>query len=227
MPAKKKKNNFNLLNSKVFLLAFFPAFLVVATSMILMGLNSINTFSTEAAPKRMIDITRMPSADGYYNEWGIFDSTTSTPAVEHYTFVDEFTCNGTDYVFSTSTTPENTDSYIINLEDIPDGSKIEKISIRPCTATMYTVNARYPDDTSGYYTTSSISFFYRYNGIDGSGKSYKVTNNKLLTPSPAIVTWSNVGFIKNASSTLEIGILHIGGSAGLQVSNLRTTISYR
>ena len=150
----------------------------------------------------------LPIGDGTYSEWS---TSSSSP---HFVLVDEAACNGNaDYVY-TSTIGQR-DSYDIDLSGIPDGQLITSIAIQPCASKRLALNKT---------ATSSLDVFYRFNGVNSADQGdYSLTGT---TPFDlATTTFSGLWLPKTATSTLEIGAVLAGGTAGAKVSRIAAFIT--
>lgn len=186
----------------------------------------------------------LPVSDGTLKKWKTYPGTGSRVST-HYTQVDETTCNGkTDYNYTNETGPVAdrktgqwtyiADSYFVNLDSIPNGSKIINIGITPCVST----NRSNGDD-------SVMSIFASLNGLPGV---FFPTNFKLKGDVPQDLETFTIGetvgtetywtlvyltgsydpisFLKNNQSTLEIGISSSSGKDGIRLSRIKATVTY-
>ncbi len=150
--------------------------------------------------------TLLPSGVGSYSAW------TPSTGTTHYTLVDETSCNGTTDYVSTSLIGGR-DSFAVSVASVPNGSVITGISIIPCAS---------KDVNSG---TANLSVFYRLNGTDSANSATYALSGK--TPvTLATTTYSGLFVTKNASTTLETGVVRVSGTAGARVSRLATIITY-
>lgn len=148
-----------------------------------------------------------PVGDGTYSEW-------NTSAVgQHFVLVDEDPCNNSDYVFTTTT--DYRDSYLMDLSAIPNGSTIGKIHIDPC-ASSYQWEG----------TTSTLGVFYKWSNLHSTTSTYELQATTTPAWDVASTTWSMLNLVKNASSTLEMGVIHKQGTRGSKVSSMRAKIWY-
>lgn len=149
----------------------------------------------------------LPSGDGNYEQW-IRHTSGST----HYTAVDESECNGnTDFIY-TATTGQR-ESFSVDLSSITDGSVVLDMGIVPCAS-------KHADTGS-----STMNVFFRWD----STNSPDMGNYNLSTTNPTYlnsVTAYNLGFIKTASTTLEIGSVYTSGNDGVRLSQIATVITY-
>lgn len=186
----------------------------------------------------------LPISDGTLKKWKTYLGTGSRVST-HYTQVDETICNGkTDYNYTNETGPVPdrktgqwvyiADSYLVNLDSIPNGSKIISIGITPCAST----NRPNGDD-------SVMSIFASLNGLPGV---FFPTNFRLKGDVPQDLETFTIGetvdtetywtlvyltgsydpisFLKNNQSTLEIGIASSSGKDGIRLSRIKATVTY-
>jgi hypothetical protein len=148
-----------------------------------------------------------PTGDG--SNLGFTGSATGT----HYTLVDDTPCNGvTDYV--SATVVGKRDSYQVSLASVPNGAVITSVLLKPCASR----------NSSGS-GSAGLGVFYKFNGATSSDSIYTLATG--ITPVVlATSTFSNLSFTKNASSTLEAGVVYSSGTTGARVSNLATVLTY-
>lgn len=154
----------------------------------------------------------LPSSDGAYQTW----DKSKRKVKNHYSLVDEATCNGnTDYL-KTNTVGER-ESFNIDISSIPDGAIIESIEITPCAS---------QNSKSKKPGSSFIDVFYRLGGVDSADKgSYDVSGFRTpLVLSSTIFT--EVGVIKSSSTDLEIGAVYSSGNRGIRLSQIIASVSY-
>lgn len=150
-----------------------------------------------------------PSSDGNYLQWTISNGTST----QHYTRVDEASCNGTtDYNYTN--TVGNRDSYGVSLSSIPNGSVITAIEITPCASR-----------NKGGGGSATMNVFYRFNGADSADAgSYALTGTTPVGLSAT--TYSGLSLSKDSSSTLEIGAVLSAGTKGARLSRISVKVTY-
>lgn len=146
-----------------------------------------------------------PIADGTYQEWS------ASAMGQHFVLVDEDPCNDSDYV--STTIVNDRDSYLMDLSGIPNGSIIGKIHIDPC-ASSYQWEG----------TTSTLGVFYKWNNEHSTTSTYELPPTTTPQWDVASTTWSELNLVKDASSTLEMGVIHKQGTKGSKVSSMRAKI---
>ena len=148
-----------------------------------------------------------PTGDG--SNLGFTGSATGT----HYTLVDETSCNGvTDFV--SATVVGKRDSYQVSLVSVPNGAVITSVLLKPCASRNST--------SAG---SSTLGVFYKYNTATSGTNNFVLATG--ITPTVlATSTFSGLSLTKNASSTLESGVVYSSGSTGVRVSNLATILTY-
>jgi len=155
-----------------------------------------------------------PIAKGFYVQL-----TKSNNALQNFQHVDEVNCNGNqDFMFTNVV--GNKDSYVVSLNDIPNGSLITSITIVSCASKI-----------SASITTSTIGIFYRYNGVDSFEHITSLNNVGTVPVVLQPTLFNNVNLIKEATSSLEIGIDYWGGGggtagAGVKLSQIYAKIAY-
>ena len=186
----------------------------------------------------------LPVSDGSWKKWKTYPGTGSRVST-HYTQVDETICNGkTDYNYTNETGPVAdrktgqwiyiADSYFINLDSIPNGSKIISIGITPCVST----NRPNGND-------SVMSIFASLNGLPGVffPTIFKLKGDvpqelETFTIGETVGTetywtlvyltgsYDPISFLKNNQSTLEIGVASSSGKDGIRLSQIKVKIKY-
>jgi hypothetical protein len=152
--------------------------------------------------------TLLPTSDGYYKQWK--PSTGST----HYTLVDETACNGvTDY--NATSTISKRDSYGINISTVGNGALISQIGIIPCASRATTGTG-----------SSTLSVFYRYNGLDSADDGNYALTGTTPTSTLATTTYASLNHFKTATSTFEIGAVLVSGNQGARLSRIATSLTY-
>ncbi len=145
----------------------------------------------------------LPVSDGFYLQW-----ITST-STQHFVNVDESpVCNGnTDYNFTD--TVGNRDSYGISLSGLSATATITELRIVPCASKNHNINA-----------SSTMNVFYRFNGVNSADAgNYDLTG---ITPFRlGTTTFSGLSLAKDASSTLEIGVVFASTTATSSPSGAR------
>lgn len=147
-----------------------------------------------------------PLSDGTYLQW-----TPSTGTI-HYALVDESACNGTtDYNFTN--TVGSRDSYGVSLASVPNGSTITAVEITPCASR---------NKPGG---SATMNVFYRFSGVDGADAgNYALTGT---TPTElGATTFSGLSFLKDSSSTLQIGAVLSAGTKGARLSRIAVVVTY-
>lgn len=149
----------------------------------------------------------MPVADGTYQSWFPQGS------ASHYRNVDDLPCNGlSDY--NVTTIVGARDAYRIDLSSIPDGTWIDAIVITPC---------------AGYVprgASTSLPIMNVFYTLDGSfGGDFGNYRPNSLVPTQLASTTISTGFMKTATTTIEIGAVYSGPSlpgslAGVRLSNI-------
>ncbi len=152
-----------------------------------------------------------PNADGTYQGW-------TSGGLSHYTRVNEANCDGlTTHV--SSTTPGSVDSYSVDLSSVPYGSTITRVEIVPCASRS----------SGSGSTKSTMAVFYRWNGTDSSnGPTYTFLSTGSNVPTSLTTTsFTGLSLSRNsATDTLEIGANHLGGSLGVNLSNMKVRLTY-
>lgn len=226
---------------------------LIITAIVLLGFvlmfyfyykNGKNTAAVYDPANKITTGDLLPVSDGTYKKWKTYPGAGSRVST-HYTQVDETICNGkTDYNYTNETGPVQdrktgqwiyvTDSYFVNLDPIPNGSKIIRIDITPCVST----NRPNGDD-------SVMSIFASLNGLPGV---VFPTNFKLKGDVPQDLATFTIGettdtktywtlvyltgsydpisFLKNNQSTLEIGVASSSGKDGIRLSRIKATVTY-
>jgi len=172
------------------------------------GLLGVATLLVGPAALALSTGVLLPTSDGTYEQW-----TRVSSGSTHYTAVDESTCNGnTDYVRETTTGER--ESFGVSLASVPDGATVTAVAIVPCASR----------NSSGS-GSSTLNVFYRWSGAnsaDAGGYALSGTTPAQL----ATTTWSGLSFVKDGSSTLEIGAVYSSGNRGARVSRLATVLTY-
>ena len=161
--------------------------------------------------------------DGTYKGWDFYDSSgVYTENFEVVQVISSSTCNGlTDYVYTT--TPGARDSYLVDLAsaNIPANAFVTNIDVIPCASLELC-----PATNQQGLLTSSMSVFYRLNGIDSVDSApYNVpvgTVPVTLSTTSFAVPNLKIGSI----SELQVGAVFNSGSLGARLSGLQTRVTY-
>lgn len=132
----------------------------------------------------------------------------------HYTLVDETTCNGvTDYV--SETTVGDRDAYQVSVASVPTSATITGIALTPCASRNTTGGG-----------SSVMNVFYVLNGAaSADAGAYSLPTG--TTPVALSATnFTGLSTVKNASTTLEVGVVYSSGTRGLRLSRMATVITY-
>ena len=150
-----------------------------------------------------------PISDGSYRQW------TPKSGTVHFTMVDEAVCNGeTDYNYTNIVGQR--DSYFVNLASIPNGSKITEIAITPCAS----------KNKSGKGTVE-MDVFYRFTATRSfDAGDYLLTDIKPIPKPLPMTVFSSLSYTKNASSSLELGVVYSSGTKGVRLSNVFGVLTY-
>jgi hypothetical protein len=149
----------------------------------------------------------LPTADGNMKQF------TPSSGISHFALVDETPCNGTtDY--NSTTVAGNRDAYTVSITSVPDGAAISKIEIKPCASQSASGNP-----------TPVMNVYYRFGGATSTDSgSYSLSGT---TPTElASTTYSNLSFIKSATTTLDIGAVLTSGTKGVRLSRISTIVTY-
>ena len=138
----------------------------------------------------------------------------------HYQNVDEPLCNGrTDFNYTLIN--DGRDTYRVDLSAIPNGATITDITISPCAGYL----------PRGLLTSLPIMrVSYSWNSRDPLDGGPYIPNSLVPIPLPP-TNFGSLSFVKNATSTLDVGVVHVGpqhalGISGLSVSNLTVFVNY-
>lgn len=188
------------------------AFVKTATSSLMIGvryvsgfkgarLSAINALITYAAVYAL-----PPTADTAIHQWA-----TSTSTV-HYALVDEVGYNGsTDYV--RSATSGQMEMYVVDLSSVPNGATVTNVAVRSFLRNDNILPVKYPNGIIQLAVSSSAITYW----------SPDIT----LQNSYATETFSQpLAFVKGSTSTLMIGIKHIGGLRGARMSAINALLTY-
>lgn len=151
----------------------------------------------------------VPSGTGQYSQF-----TSSIAKGTNYLNVDDAACDG-GATYNYATAVGARDAYIVNLGSVPVNALITGVTVTPCLSSH----------TGGPIGTSSAKVFYRFDGVEQElSTTYSVGGT--TTPTNRAAATQFVRLLRNAGSTMQIGVTYVGGGQGLRVSRVAVRLNY-
>lgn len=180
--------------------------LIVFICAVLVVISSLFLFQSVFA----VYISNLPIfGDSFlYKQW------TPSSGSTNYLMIDEPVCNGkTDYNYTN--TVGKRDLYKVDISGIPNNATINSIILTPCASRNKTGGG-----------SAVMNLFYRYDGSISADAGNYVLPSGTTPVSLASTTFNGLSFVKNASSTLEIGAVLSSGNRGVRLSRISAIIDY-
>ncbi len=132
---------------------------------------------------------------------------------QRYTNIDESACNNaTDYVH-TSTTQAVRRYFDVDLSSVPNGANVVAITLLPC---VQSPNSGTKSIQVGYVWGGGATQVIHPNPINWTGTAWANSTFRVF----------NTSFVKQASSALQVGVIHNFPGKSINVSRLKVQLTY-
>ncbi|MBI4098832.1 MAG: hypothetical protein HY437_02270, partial [Candidatus Magasanikbacteria bacterium] len=197
---------------------FFAVAIVLGVSFISTSLVSVafspRVSTAQAVPRDRGILTEWirPGAQGGYREW------TPTPpdaGDDHFSLINEEACDKNETYVATRVANQR-ELYRVDLAAVPDGATISEIELDFCAS----------NDVAGAKKENGVMVaLYRFN----NGRLFEGRKAAVSGVEPGrfpLAQWRNLRLVKNATSSLEVGMRLSGGLLGARVSRVAARVRY-